>query len=209
MTEAEGSAPRFARAGPEGPAGAVRPLMVADDLWVDAGASPIPIPAEAAGLLVAGAVVSLHSVLGEAGVLPRPSRIVTSVADVPTTRPGEAMRVAGPFGEYLFRSMPAELVSAGTPDDRLDAGPAWAGPYAHARATPEKAICDWLWVSGLPGGPGEPPLDCDLDDVDMDRLARLADAMDVGSTLEAWLSRIAAFQSDDEHGEQFGSRFSF
>lgn len=122
------------------------------------------------------AVVSLNTVLGDAGILNNPTTIVTAV--VPIDRRGVAPSRLGKkktaAGAFHFHGMPREILNAGKIDDRLDQ----SGHYEHLRATPEKALLDWIYLGNSPRSRRTPPRfeDLDLDLVDSRRLKRLAKA---------------------------------
>jgi hypothetical protein len=142
--------------------------------------------ADAAAHVRRDAVVSLHSALDEAGMLNNPPAGVTAVLplDSGPTRP-RVGRVRTSAGAIQFHAMPRAILEAGEIEDRLDLG---RGP-AHARATPEKALLDWLYLAKSPRSALAPPAlhDVEHDALNKRRLMRLARAMQLEDTLAQWL----------------------
>ena len=162
-------------------------------------------PNEFASRLRNTAVVSLQSVLGEAGIINNPSRIVFSIikagdTDATRRRVEEVEDV-----EYRFFAMRDAVYEAGVPEDCYDS----RAPYP--KATPERALCDWIYLaaSTAHGTKHYPPLDADLDELDMDRLYRLADAMKVREPLDEWIRRREEANRDESFSEQVSTRLGF
>jgi hypothetical protein len=168
-------------------AGALQP--VTRGLYVNRLARPLPSVAEAANYIRAGAIVSLQTVLGDAGITSCRPDIVTCVVPIrsgvaPSSRP---VRVEGV--EFRFHAIPARLVNddAGATGDRFDPG------ALHARASPEKALLDWIYLGASPRTKlANPPLDLDIRSLDMKRLVRLGVAMKLARELEEYLARKRA-----------------
>lgn len=145
-------------------------------------------PVDAAPWLYRDAVVSLSTVLGDAGVLNNPTTVVTAVVPVdrghPPARLGRQRTRAGVFHFY---GMPRRVLEAGTADDRLEL----ARAFEHVRATPEKALVDWLYLGNSPRSRRTlPPRgDIDLAMLNQRRLQRLAAAAGVAAVLQAWIDR--------------------
>jgi hypothetical protein len=148
-----------------------------------------PVPGEAvdaAPWLYPDAVVSLNFVLGESGVLNNPSRVVTAIVPVdPGHPPARLGRQRTRAGVFHFFGMPRRILEAGKGEDRLEL----AGRFEHVRATPEKALVDWLYLARSPRSRRTPPPrgDIDLSLLNMPRLKRLAGAAGLDDTLAAWL----------------------
>ncbi|HVC37319.1 MAG TPA: hypothetical protein VNF46_02845 [Gammaproteobacteria bacterium] len=142
--------------------------------------------ADATGWLRTDAVVSLNTVLGEAGVLNNPARVVTAVVPVDAGAPppqlGRKHTVAGTFH---FFGLPRRILEAGAARDRLQTD----GGVEHARATPEKALLDWLYLAASPRSHRTWPVrgDMDLDLLDNKRLRKLARASGLDKALDDWL----------------------
>jgi hypothetical protein len=176
------------------------------NLYVNKMATPSVHPNEAAAVIRKGAIVSLGTVLGEVGVAHNPSRVVSAV--IPSTSPQavDPHRVDNEFGEYQFLVMREDRMTAGAEQDRLD--PA----SRYARATPERAFCDWLYFASSQVRSrrlSQPPLDFDLSDLDLPRLRRLADVMELSDDLKEWLHRKAQADADPEASEKFSAKLGF
>jgi hypothetical protein len=165
--------------------GALRP--VTRGLYINQLASPRPAAAEAAAFVRSGAIVSLQSVLGEAGVTNNYSDIITCVVPQssgisPSVRPVRAHHI-----EYRFHALPARLLDsrAGVLEDRLDLD------VNYPRANPEKALLDWIYLGSSPRTRiALPPVDIDSSLLKKARLARLAERMGLRDQLKAYLSRV-------------------
>ena len=143
--------------------------------------------ADAAGWLRMDAVVSLNTVLGEAGVLNNPSRVVTAVVPVDAGAPPPQLgRKPTAAGTFHFFGLPRRILEAGAPRDRLQTGDG----VEHARATPEKALLDWLYLAASPRSHRTWPArgDVDVEMLDKARLRRLARAARLAGILDAWLA---------------------
>jgi hypothetical protein len=163
--------------------GALR--QVTRGLYLNQIAQPTPTSAEAAAHVRGGAIVSLQTVLGEAGITNNYPDIVTAVLPIrkgiaQSSRPVIARRT-----EFRFHAMPVRLLDerAGSSVDRLDVD------ATYPRATPEKALLDWIYLGAsrwtrLSG----PPLDFDISLLDLRRLERLAKHMALESKLNAYLA---------------------
>ncbi|MDZ7749790.1 MAG: hypothetical protein U5K43_14080 [Halofilum sp. (in: g-proteobacteria)] len=111
-------------------------------------------------------------------MLNNPVRTVTAVVPLdPGAPPPKLGRRDTRAGTFRFHGMPRRIVEAGAPDDRLEPEETWE----HARATPEKALVDWLYLAASPRSRRTPPPrgDLDLDLLDAPRLHRLARAAGV------------------------------
>lgn len=161
--------------------------QVRSGLFLNALAYPRPRLAEAAGWVRTGAVVSLHTVLGDAGVLNNPTGHVYALLpmDAPTNATGEVQAAGGT--RFIFRRMPARILVAGAIEDRLESG------VTYLRATPEKALLDWLYLGRSSRSTLTPPPahDIDLDMLDRVRLERLADATGLSEPLADFIKEIA------------------
>jgi hypothetical protein len=164
-------------------------------LYLNQLATPRPLAAEAAGFVRTGAIVSLQTVLGEAGITNNFPDLVTSVIShdrdhVPSVRPVKAADV-----EFRFHSMPARLLNerAGELEDRLDFD------FKYPRATLEKALLDWLYLGASPYSKiAGPPLDLEIDRLDASRLRRLARSMEVVEELKVWQVRKKKYDADPD-----------
>lgn len=161
-------------------------IKIQRDLYANLRARPVPSPEEAAHLLRKDAVVSLHTVLGQAGVLNNPTRTVYALYPY-DENPGGRRKVESlapeggvpaEFGMFVFFGVKRDYLTKGAVEDRLT-------PGSYAKATPERALIDWFRLSqtakvGLPA----PSFDLDTDLLDHARLSRLAHDADLQGTLD-------------------------
>lgn len=148
-------------------------------------------PADAAAWLRPEAVVSLNTVLGDAGVLNNPVRTTTAVVPLDAGAPPPKLgRQTTRAGTFQFHGIPRRILEAGDPEDRLEL----AETREHARATPEKALIDWLYLAASPHSRRTTPPrdDLDLDLLDRPRLKRLARGAGVSDSLDRLLIPAAA-----------------
>lgn len=156
-------------------------------LYLNAFRSPPGRLADAAPWLRIDAVVSLNTVLGEAGVLNNLSRVISVVVPIDSSGPPPQLgRKKTAAGTFHFFGLPRRTLEAGAADDRLDTH----GGVEHARATPEKALLDWLYLAASPRSHRTWPLrgDVDITLLDQRRLRRLARAMGTAEILDTWLA---------------------
>mgnify|MGYP000927201036 CR=1 FL=1 len=143
-----------------------------------------PIADEASGFIRNKAVVSLQRVLGAAGVLNNPSHWITCVIPY-----GAGVRdglVSNNSTTFKFTKIHETLFPGVQDDWFVDALDTNA---SYLRATPEKAILDWVYLGTIPTGrakPLPPRHDIDFDLFDMDRLARLAQKMNLEEQYQKW-----------------------
>lgn len=164
--------------------GALRP--VTRGLYLNLLARPLPTIAEAAGYVRSGAIVSLQSVLGDAGITNSYSDIVTSVLPIRAGHASSSRTVIADKAEFRFHAMPVRLLNeeAGALEDRMDLD------ATYARATPEKALLDWIYLGASPRTRlSGPPLDIDIDPIDSAKLTRLATRMNLKSELKSYRTR--------------------
>jgi hypothetical protein len=159
--------------------------MIQRGLFLNRFRVPAGQLADAAAWLRTDAVVSLNTVLGDAGVLNNPSHTVTAV--VPVDRGNVLPRLgrqATRAGIFHFFGIPRRVLEAGSVADRL----AEDARYEHPRATPEKALLDWLYLASSPRSHRTfPPLtDIDFELLDGKRLDRLAKAAGMVDVLHTW-----------------------
>lgn len=185
---------------------------VSDGIYLNYMADPLPSPAEALKFVVSGGVISLQFVLGQCGVLNNPSTIYTCVRpSSEATKEGEVELVGQRFGKinpaplYHAYTVDASTMAAGDFADNIDAG------FSYPRATPERAFCDWLYLSATDKKSfgGEPPLDCDLDLLDRERLNRVAKSMGIEARLENWLERQRVYLTDEDVDANLSSALCF
>ncbi|MGH8138874.1 MAG: hypothetical protein ACREVV_11890 [Steroidobacteraceae bacterium] len=172
-------------------AGILRP--VTRGLYLNQLARPQPTAAEAACFVRSGAIVSLQTVLGEAGITNSYSDIITSVLPVRGRIAQSSRSVVTNGIEYRFHAMPARLLDdeAGDVGDRMDLA------VLYPRASPEKALLDWIYLGDSPRTKlAQPPLDIDIARLDNRRLKRLANRMKLSKQLGQYLARKRNYDQD-------------
>lgn len=147
--------------------------------------------ADTVPLLHKDAVVSLNTVLGDSGVLNNPSNTVTAIVPFDLGAPSPHLgRKSTKAGTLHFFGMPRHILQAGRAADRLEP----EHRFAHARATPEKAFIDWLYLAQSPRSHRTPPPrgDIDIALLKLPKLRRLAAAAGLKDELAQWLESLAA-----------------
>jgi hypothetical protein len=142
---------------------------------------------EAAVWLRPGAVISLQTVLGDAGVWNNFTDWVTAVVPLSRRYTTPSLgRLETAAGIFVFRGLPETVLESGQEEDRLVRG------LTYRRATPEAALLHWLYLSNSPRSRmSEPPSDLDMTMLNVQRLRRLSRAMRISELLEQWLTRAA------------------
>lgn len=155
-------------------------------LYLNGLISPPAQLGEAAVWLRPGAIVSLQTVLGDAGVWNNFTDWVTAVVPISrryTTQSLGRLETSG--GVFVFRGVPEAILEAGRDEDRLVAN------ASYRRATPEAALLHWLYLSNSPRSRmSTPPLELDLALLNRQRLKRLAGAMGLSELLDLFLPRV-------------------
>lgn len=151
--------------------------------------------AEAAQWIRRGSVLSLSWVLERAGVLNNMGSTYTCIIPLEPsiTRPQITSRDVPGIGTFRFYSMKADLVdeAAGKLEDVFDLR------FNYRRATPEKALLDWIYLGySHRSRLAPPPLDLDAGELSKLRLHRLAKGMGISHLLEAWLEQWMRYQQD-------------
>ncbi|MEY4562167.1 MAG: hypothetical protein RLZZ618_1444 [Pseudomonadota bacterium] len=169
---------------------------VRNGLFLNASGNKAVSVGAAAGYIRQSAVPSLAWVLEQDWVLNNWGGVVTCVVSMtPGLTVPNLSRVKTAMGEFRFKAMPWHVYE-------LDQVPVedWRDTrFAHPRATPEKAFCDWLYFAASPRSPTQrPPLDLELDRLNFDRLHRLALAMSISSHLNAWVAAKRQYDNDPE-----------
>jgi len=149
---------------------------------------------EAAGWLRSGAIVSLQKVLGDSGVLNNYTPIVFAVVPIPAEgHPPKLGRVDTEAGIFQFRGIPEAVLTAPRREDLL------VQNIPYARATPEAALCHWVYLGMSPRSDlGMPQRELDLERLSMARLSRIARAMRIESQVEVSLGRARENSMYDE-----------
>lgn len=161
-------------------------------------------PAAASHWVRHRSVVSLSWVLEQTHITNNFGDTVTCVIPTepgwPNPQIGDRKTAAGTF---RFFAMPAHLVDerAGKLADIRDLR------FDYPRATPEKALLDWIYLGASHRSRmTRPPYDLDLDSLNMPRLKRVAKAMGVTSLLDEWLRQYEAYQADEDVRENSATR---
>ena len=165
-------------------------------IFLNAAGNASVSPAVAAGLVRRSAVPSLSWVLEQNWILNNFGDVITcTVPMAPGLQVPNLSAVKTPCGTFQFRALPWRL-------HELDSLPVedWRdNRYAHPRATPEKALCDWLYLGASPRSSlRAPPLDLALERLSKARLRRIVSAMDIKPVFEAWLSKKRQYDQDPE-----------
>lgn len=169
---------------------------VRSGLFLNAAGNKTVSPAAAAGFIKRSAVPSFSWVLEQDWILNNMGDVITcAVPMAPGIQLPNLSPVQTPFGQFQFRALPwgiHELESLPTTDWR-DAR------FAHPRASPEKALCDWLYLANSPRSTmTPPPLDLEIDQLDAARLHRIARAMKIEGVFQDWRSRKSHYDGDPE-----------
>lgn len=151
--------------------------------------------AEAAQWIRRGSVLSLSWVLERAGVLNNMGSTYTCIIPLEPsiTQPQITSRDVPGIGTFRFYSMKADLVdeAAGKLEDVFDLR------FNYRRATPEKALLDWIYLGNSHRSRlAPPPLDLDAGELSKSRLNRLAKGMGIIHLLDAWLEQWRRYQQD-------------
>jgi hypothetical protein len=173
-------------------------------LYLNASGNRLVSPAAAAGFIRRFAVPSLSWVLEQDWILNNMGDVITCVLPFGPGLPVPNLsRVKTDYGEFRFNALPGALfepVALDVPDWR-DAR------FAHPRATPEKAFCDWLYLAASHrSAVSTPPLDLELARLQSDRLDRVAKAMKIEPLLATWLAAKERYDQDPETAENESSR---
>jgi hypothetical protein len=165
-------------------------------IFVNAAGNANVSPAAAAGLIRRSAIPSLSWVLEQNWILNNFGDVITCTVpmaaglQVPSL---SAVKTA--YATFQFRALPWGL-------HELDALPVedWRdNRFAHPRATPEKALCDWLYLGRSPRSSlRAPPLDLDYERFNKARLRRIVGAMRIGNAFESWLQKKVEYEQDPE-----------
>ena len=170
--------------------------QVSRGIYLNNQALPRPDLAESAQFLRPDSIVSLHTVLSDVGALHNPYPIVTAILPLGRfTSPRLGSMDTGK-ARYRFFGMPISVLNAGDEDDRLDIH------YRYPRATPERALLDWLYFARSPKSKiVAPPMDINLDWMDKRRFHRLLRAMEnktpgLSTYWQAWYEKWGSYTHD-------------
>jgi hypothetical protein len=157
-------------------------------LYLNRLISPPAQLCEAAVWLRPGAVVSLQTVLGDAGVWNNFTDWATAVVPLsPRYATPSLGRLDTAAGTFVFRGMPEAVLEAGREAERLVCN------ATYRRASPEAALLHWLYLSNSSrSGMSAPPTDVDFTALKPKRLRYLSTAMHLSEPLESWLVNAGA-----------------
>ncbi len=169
---------------------------VRNGLFLNAAGNKSVSVGAAAGYIKQTAVPSLAWVLEQDWILNNMGDVITCVVSLTPGLPVPNLSpVKTPLGEFRFRAMPWHVYEL----DALEVHDWRDNRFAHPRATPEKALCDWLYLAASPRSPTRPPpLDLEAARLDSDRLQRVASAMAIQQHLDEWLRCKRKYDDDPE-----------
>lgn len=165
-------------------------------IWLNNNVFPTPTLSEAAHRIRKGAIISLHTVLSDAGVLNNFTAEIYSVVSIPEAGTGSKPNLGtleGGGTNFHFKGIKQSVLEAGHEDDRL------VPMLAYDRATPEAAIVHWMYLAHARGSSmNEPDTQCDIDQLDLERLERLATAAGLHDKVFSWIERCRQRTHDDD-----------
>jgi len=169
---------------------------VRNGLFLNAAGNRSVSVGAAAGFIKQTAVPSLSWVLEQDWILNNMGDVVTCVVSMTAgLNVPNVSSVKTALGEFRFRAMPWRVYEL----DNLPVEDWRDSRFPHPRATPEKALCDWLYFAASPRSPARPPpLDLELERLDQARLHRLADAMGISQPLDCWLEAKSRYDDDPD-----------
>lgn len=176
-------------------------LPVRRGIYINLKSTPTPSLAEVATRIRANAVVSLQSVLGDAGVLNNYTGQIFCLLPI---APNETVPSLGTIEArdgtiFHFKGIKKSILEAGDPMDRL------VPMLTYERATPEAAIVHWIYLAHTQRSQlVEPDTQCDLASIDIDRLERLATAAGVNDKVMDWVQRVQEREELDDNEVGWG-----
>ena len=184
---------------------------VTDNVYLNYLQLPMPSPAEALRIAVPDGFLSLHTVLGQSGVLNNPTFTYMCVRKASILQRETEIDLIGsrfsnknPSPLYHVYAMEKGYI-LGMQADHIDSS------FSYPRATVERAFCDWLYLAAeerqIISSP--PPLDCDISLMDMDRLERVASDLGVTDDLQLWLERHAEYNADADNDANMSLAIGF
>lgn len=173
-------------------------------IFLNAAGNASVSPAATAGFIRRSAVPSLSWVLEKNWLLNNFGDVITcTVPMAPGLQVPNLSAVKTPYATFQFRALPWRLHELGSlpVQDWRD------NRFAHPRATPEKAFCDWLYLGQSPRSSlRTPPLDLEFEKLNPARLRRIVDAMNIKPSLAAWLTKKKLYDNDPEVQENTSLR---
>lgn len=165
-------------------------------IWLNNNVFPTPTLSEAAHRIRKGAIVSLHTVLSDAGVLNNFTAEIYSVVPIPEAGTGPKPNLGtleGGGTNFHFKGIKQSVLEAGDEEDRI------VPMLAYDRATPEAAIVHWMYLAHARGSSmNEPDTQCDMEQLDLERLERLATAAGLHDKVFSWVERCRVRETADD-----------
>src|SRR3990172_2624495 len=175
-------------------AGALR--RVSSGVFLNRRAAPPAELTEVAAHIRAGAVVSLHSVLGDCGFLNNPSPIVLAVLPTSATKRPRLGEVETSSGDKFRFFGLAEKFFPTTSEERWEMFQP-GRPCEMFR--PEAALLQWLHLASMQRSTlSMPPLDVDMEQLDVELLGRLAERWAIGRHFNDWFAQAQAANFGEE-----------
>ena len=165
-------------------------------IFVNAAGNASVSVAAAAGFVRRSAVPSLSWVLEQNWILNNFGDVITcTVPMAPGLQVPNVSAVQTHYGTFQFRALPWRLHDL----DSLPVADWRDNRYAHPRATPEKALCDWLYLGQSPRSSlRPPPLDLEYEKFNKAKLRRIVRAMGIAEAFNAWLQKKHQYDQDPE-----------
>lgn len=160
-----------------------------DGLIVNVAAFPPATIGDTVSVLFPGAVVSLHTVLGDKGVL---NNYTPNMIAVRPRSQSDAISEIHYFGGNI-RVYPIEdnVLELGDVADRLDR------TYDYPRAMPEAALIHWFWLIKNSRWPSM-DTQVDLEDVDLECVYQMADPFGLTTDIKEWVQRAKEREDYDD-----------
>lgn len=162
-----------------------RLVKVTSGIFLNRLASPPAEPPEAADLIRKGALVSLLTVLGDAGITNNYTYQVWAVIPIGADLPFSQGKVETSVGLFRFHGINIDALYAPDQSDLFDKS------VRYRRATPEAALCHWVYLSTRSRRSIRARLsELEMDDLDMARIGRISAAMGIENEMEQFLSQV-------------------
>lgn len=164
---------------------------VARGLYLNAKATPKPSLAEVAHYIRPGCVVSLQTVLGDCGFINNPTSVVMAITTDHGTKYSGAIQTSSQF-DFHFRYLPGNMshVRLGGLDNSF--------PF-YQRATPERALADWIYFANSSYSPlTYPPIDVDMESIDFSTALDFAKKMGIEVAMQSWHQRAKSLGFGEE-----------
>ena len=174
-------------------------VKLQNKIYINKMATPSVNANELASYLVPGAVISFHKALEACGAMNNYSNLVTAYYPVKVYgwNSGKVTDIKTDFGNFWIVRLPDHIANLNgqRPEHQLVAH------LPYAIATPEKALCDWIYVANqeiIPIGIGNgPPLDLDLSVINLKRTKEIAREMNISEHLFDYLEAYKQCNSSE------------